>query len=525
MTNFRTLACGQIFTCGLAALGLLTVAPAVAQPQDVLRIQLNADIRSTDPGINRDANSDAVVMNVLEGLVAFREDATVGPMLAESVETSADGRSYTFKLRKGITFHDGTPLTASDVLFDWQRYMAPQNNWRCLPEFDGSGRMKVTGVEAPDPLTVRFTLAEPSALFLTTLARVDCGGTGIYARSSIGADGKWIKPVGTGPFKFEAWVPGQYIDLSRNDTYAPLPGKPDGYAGNKTPRVAGVRFMIIPDPSAAKAALLSGGIDVIPDIAVSDMAELRENADVKVQSKPTMELNAILFQTKDPLMSDPRIRQALALSLDVPQLVQAVTEGEGKPNRSLIPVSSAYYGEPEAKMPERDLDAARKLLTEAGYKGQPIRMLTSKHYQYLYDMAVLVQAMTEEAGIKIELEVLDWATLLDHYTKGDYQAAAFSYSARLDPSLSFDMVSGDKAKAPRKVWDNPAALALLRQSTQIADKAQRQALIDQMEAMFRTDVPMIAVYNPAAKGATRANVEGFEVWSLSQPRGWGVTLK
>lgn len=176
-------------------------------------------------------------------------------------------------------------------------------------------------------------------------------------------------------------------------------------------------------------------------------------------------------------------------------------------------------------MPARDLDAAKKLLAEAGYKGQPIRLLTTKHYQYLYDMAVLVQAMAEEAGIKIDLEVLDWATLLDRYLKGDYQAAAFSYSARLDPSLSFDMVSGDKAKQPRKVWDNPAALALLQQSTAVADKAQRQALIDQIETMFRTDVPMIAVYNPAAKGATRANVDGFEVWSLSQPRGWGVILK
>lgn len=515
----------RILACGAAALALQAVAPALAQQQNVLRIQLNADIRSTDPGINRDANSDAVVMNVLEGLVAFREDASVGPMLAQSVETSPDGKSYTFKLRKGITFHDGTPLTAEDVVFDWQRYMKPQNNWRCLPEFDGSGRIKVTAVDALDPLTVRFTLAEPTALFLTALARVDCGGTGIYARSSVGADGKWIKPVGTGPFKFGSWVPGQYIDLSRNQAYTALPGKPDGYTGNKTPEVAGLRFMIVPDPSAAKAALLAGGIDVIPDVAVSDMAELAANKDVKVQSKPTMELNAILFQTKDPLPSDPKMRQALALSLDVPQLVEAVTEGKGTPNRSVIPVSSAYYGKPEAEMPARDLDAAKKLLAEAGYKGQPIRLLTTKHYQYLYDMAVLVQAMAEEAGIKIDLEVLDWATLLDRYLKGDYQAAAFSYSARLDPSLSFDMVSGDKAKQPRKVWDNPAALALLQQSTAVADKAQRQALIDQIETMFRTDVPMIAVYNPAAKGATRANVDGFEVWSLSQPRGWGVTLK
>ena len=111
--------------------GFCSFGLALAQPQaDTLRIRLNADIRSTDPGINRDNNTDAVMMHVLEGLVAYREDASVAPLLAQSVSTSADGRIYTFKLRQGVKFHNGAPLKADDVLFAWNRYMTPANNRR-----------------------------------------------------------------------------------------------------------------------------------------------------------------------------------------------------------------------------------------------------------------------------------------------------------------------------------------------------------------------------------------------------------
>src|SRR4030095_8107207 len=111
-----------------------------------------------------------------------------------------------------------------------------------------------------------------------------------------------------------------------------------------------------------------------------------------------------------------------------------------------------------------DIAQARKLLAEAGYKGQPIKMIANKRYSSVFDSAVLVQAMAQAIGLRIEIEVLDWATQLDRYSKGDYQAMAFVYSARLDPSLSFEMLTGPKATQPRKVWDNPQAHEMLREA-------------------------------------------------------------
>lgn len=149
-----------------------------AHAESVLKVALNADIRSTDPGVNRDTNSDAVIMHITEGLVAFREDATVGPLVAKDVQVSDDGLRYTFHLRDGVKFQNGKALTSADVLWTWKRFLDPKTQWRCAPEFDGHGGAKIVDMSAPDPLTVVFTLDKPNGLFLTSTALPECGGIG-----------------------------------------------------------------------------------------------------------------------------------------------------------------------------------------------------------------------------------------------------------------------------------------------------------------------------------------------------------
>lgn len=507
----------------LLATGLVA-GMANAQEGQPLRIRLNADIRSIDPGVNRDANTDAIQSHLFEGLVAFREDATVGPLLAKSIGVSEDGKTYTFVLRDGLRFSNGEPVGSDDILFAWKRYTDPATGWRCLSEVDGRGAVKVTSVVAKDDKTVEFTLAKPSALFLGTLARPDCGGTGIFHKSSLGPDGKWLAPVTTAPFKLGEWRRGQFIELVRNDKYSPLPGARDGLTGNKSTNLRKLRFSIIPDEATAKAALLSGDIDINFDIQNADLAAYKANKNIALDSAAVMNINDILIQTKDPLLSDVRIRRALQLSLDLPVLVDQVSEGTARPHNSPIPPASGYHQKLQSQQTKRDLATARKLLAEAGYKGQSIRMITNKRYQAMFDQAVIVQAMAKEAGINIELEVLEWGTQQDRYLSGSYQLMSHGFSARLDPSLSFEMFSGDKAEQPRKVWDNPEAQKLLAESMEIAEPEKRQAIFDKLEAMFRTDVPMIVLYSEVRTGAVRSNVSGYKSWAMGQPRAWGVSV-
>lgn len=507
----------------LALCGLLLALPAAAQ-ETTLRARMNADIRSTDPGTNRDANTDTVVLHMVEGLVAFREDTSIGPLLAERVDVAEDGLTYTFTLREGVRFHNGAVLTSADVKFAWDRYLRRETNWRCLPEFDGRGATRITAIETPDPRSVVFRIERPSALFLTNMARPDCGGSGIYHRDSLNPDGSWRNPIGTGPFRMGEWRRNQFIEVIRFPGYTALPGQPDGHTGNKTALVDRVRWIIIPDSAAAKAALLSGAIDIDHDIASQDVQEMRARSDIRLAPVQSMGMAGLLFQTNDPLLRDVRIRRAIALSLDAPELVRAVSDGLVTYNPSVIPNASPFHGAVQREGYTRDIPEAQRLLRQAGYRGQTIRMLATRRYNAILDMAVLIQAQAAEAGITLEFEVIDWATQLDRYTRGDYTMMPFLYSARLDPSLSFEMMSGPKASQPRKVWDNPEVEALLRESMVTSDTARRQAIFDQLHRRMLAEVPMIVLYNDAAVGAYRTNVQGYRAWSTGQPRYWGVRV-
>lgn len=508
--------------------GLAAVASTVgaAEPPGLVRVAMNADIRGTNPGVApRDQNSDTVVQHVVEGLVAYREDGSVGPLLAESVKTSADGLSYTFTLRPGIKFHNGAPLTAEDVVWSWKRYLAPATQWQCLAQFDGrGGRTKVEAVSASDARTVVFRLAQPAALFLAEMASIQCGAGAILHKDSVAADGSWKEPIGTGPFTLKEWRRGQYLELARFAGYQARAGERDGYTGNKTPLVDAVRFVFIPDESVARAALIRGDVDVMPFLSPESRQDLVKRKTFTVGGATTPVMNTVLLQTRDPLLKDVRLRRALALAMDGEQLAQVVSGGQTGYNGSVVASVSPYYGAVEKQAYKRDLERARALAKEAGYTGQPIKMLTNRRYPDSYQSALVLQAMARQAGINLEVEVLEWAAQLERYTKGDYQAMAFPYSARLDPAQVFDAVMGPKDTQPRKVWDNPAAQAWLQESVVTADKARRQALFDQLHNAMIEDVPMLMLFNSRDEFAFTDRVSGYASWAAGKERLWGVKL-
>lgn len=501
----------------------LTAIPTLAAAA-VLHVALNADILSTDPGVLRDENTDAVLLHVAEGLVAPRHDGSIAPMLAQSWTVSPDGRTYTFALRHGVTFHNGAPMTSADVVWSLERYLSPATHWRCLGEFTDSGIARVVTVAAPDAYTVRVTLDRPAPLFLTTLARPDCGQTAILQRASVGADGSWRAPVGTGPFELAAWKRNQYIDLVRFPGYQPAPGPADGDAGGKHALVDEVRFEIIPDDSAAVAALLRGSLDILDGVDPAELSLIRRDPRLRIEMSPTLDFYGVLFQTQDPLLKDPCLRRAIALTIDTAGLTKAITWGTAAPDNSAVPVMSPYHGPVEATLRAPNVPLARRLLATCGYHGQPITLMTNHRYPMMFDAAVLLQAMAAQAGINMTIDTMDWASQLSHYLDGSYQAMVFAFSSTLDPSLNFLQLIGSKASDPRKVWDTARAHSLLAASMEFPYRTVRQQYFDRLTTALLEDVPAIVLFNSTRIAAVRPNVAGFKEWPAGEPRYWNVAL-
>lgn len=510
----------------LAAVAMMACAlPAMAQEQPktggTLKVRINSDIRATD-GLNRDANTDTVLHQIFETLVGYRADLTVGPALAEAWKISDDGKTYTFTLRDGAVFHNGDAVTSADVKWNWTRRMDPANQWFCIPRFDGSEGLKVEAVDTPDPRTVVFKLNAPNALFLAQLASVQCNGW-VASPKNVGADGKWIadSAIGSGPFKLKEWVKGQYIDLQRFDAYKPLKEASSAMAGSRQAYVDDVRFMIIPDTAAAETALFAGEIDVLPGLESARVEEAKSRG-MTVLSMPGLSWTAILLQTKDPLLSNVKIREAMAHAIDINQIAAARTNGVAAGDPSAVAQASSFFDNDFLKWPDYDPAKAKALLDEAGYKGEPIKIQTNTRYQGMYENAVLMQAMLTAAGFNAQLDVLDWAAQLDNYLAGKFQVQSFGYSARLDPSLMYGTILGDKATDPTAQWDSKDAIALYTKSMATTDPEQRKALFKQLHEMMIKDVPILGLYYEPSIDAVSPKVKGYSVWPAENTRTWGV---
>ncbi len=502
---------------------LMLASLSAVRAESVLRSMITTDIRGLMPGNSPDDNTGLVLQQIYEGLIAWRSDGTVAPMLAKAIDASADGRTYTFTLREGVTFHNGVLLTSREVVWTWERFLDPKSDWPCRTNFDGARKIKIVEVTAPSPDQVVFRLAEPSGAFLSTMARADCDGTGIAHPDSIDADGTWQKAIGTGPFKLAEWRRGQFVELARNEAYAARSEPADGLSGAKLAKVDRVRLSIVPDPAAAKAAIQAGNLDHWPSMDPKFAAELK-SAGLAIASAPVASLNAIVMQTNDPLLKDKRIREAIAASFDYPSMSDSLTDGYAKPSTSLVPLSSRYYGAVEQAGFSLDIARAKKLLTEAGYKGEPIKITTNSRFPVMNDVAVLAQAMAQQAGLNLIVEVVEFATQLSRYNKGDYQLMVWNYTPYLDPVFGLDRFIGDKGAQPDRVWGNREAIGLLAKLMETAAPGARQPLFDTLHKLFIDDAPMIVWSSGVNVSAVSPAVRGYAPWPGRKPRFWNVEV-
>lgn len=510
----------RILLAGVAVLAVTGLSSA----RD-LTVAQNTDLRSNIPGVNREGQTDAIMSHIVEGLVGYADNGEVKPLLAKSFQVSGDGLTYAFKLRSEVKFHNGKPLTAEDVAWNWTRYLKPETRWSCLADFSGTGPAPVTAVKAIDPGTLEITLQKPSGVFLGLMSRPECGYTGIISPESVAADGSFVKPIGTGPFMWNEWKKGEYVHLKKFADYVSPAndGKPDGLVGSKRPLVDGLKFMAIPDASTIKAGLESGVLDTA-EISPDLIPEFKSNAKIQLIVAKNNGKNLFYIQTRDKVLSNPGVRRAMAMALDLDELVAAASNGTGEPNGSMVPRNSIYYSETQKKRPAYDVAAAKKELAAAGYKGEPIAIIANKRGNVpSFPAAVMAQAMMQQAGLNIQIEVLDYATQVDRRRSGKYQVISQSVAPRLDPALVYAFYVGDKDKNASLMWDNPRAIELMKAAYVEADQAKRQKIFDEFHELMSKDMPGIFLYDMVDIWGASKKLKGLPVWQ-SNARLWEVSV-
>lgn len=492
---------------------------------DTIRVAMPGDMRSTNYGVNRDGNTDTVLHHVVEALVAYREDLSVGPLLAREWQVSDDGLEYTFTLRDGARFHNGEPVTADEVVWSWNRFLDEDTGYLCKSWYDGSGNtgIEITDIEALDEATVRFTLAEPNGLFLARMAHLVCL-TGIVHPDSVSDDGEWREPIGTGPFTIAEWRRGEYVELERFEDYAPLDEPMDGYAGSRETLVDRARFVILSDPAASKIALQSGDIDILPRLDLNAIPEIESASELEVQTVSTPEWQVMMLQNTDPVLDDVNLRRAISHAIDRAALTDGATVGLGAPNPSAAAVDGTFHDTTFGQGLEYSVEKAREFVEQSDYDGSSITLTTNTRFPFDEISAIAVQSMLQAAGIRAELEVLDWSTQFTKYREGDFQMMIMGFSARTDPTLMMDVVVDSKENRDSAIVDDPEIIELVRRSGAESDPEQRRALLHEAHRKMVDDASLIGFFNPARAVGVHQRVEGFELWPLEKTRLWGVSL-
>jgi peptide/nickel transport system substrate-binding protein len=511
----------KVLKTAVLATGLTfgNVLPAMAE--SVVRMALNADIRGTNPGVTRDGNTDQVHGHIVEGLVTYADDFSIIPMLAESYEISEDGRTYTFALRQGVTFHNGEEMTAQDVEWSWNRLAGDASESHCKNFFNGQNNIKVTSAKAVDDYSFVITLEEPYAVFLATMARFDCGSMAVLHPDSVNSDGSWNTPLGTGPYRMGDHAPGRYVELNRFAGYSSRDGQPNGYGGGKHASVDTLRWEIVGEGAVSKTALQAGDLDLVTIDAMT-ASELRGQPRFTVDATASAVWDTYLLNSDDPLLSDVRIRRAIAHAIDPQRIMAAITEGFGTASPSPVPPMSANYTDVQAQYPEYNVDKAKALLEEAEYDGEEIVILATRRNGAYYERALMAQAMMMDAGLNAKLEVVEWGTQLEAYRNGTgYQMQSFTFSPRLHAGLSFEMFTGD---AERKAWKTGEAVGLVNESLRVGDPEALQGVIDKLHNGFIEEVPAIGLGHRTLFTGMSDKIGGFENWGAGLLRGWMLTV-
>ncbi len=468
----------------VSAAAALVLAAGAAQAQRTdITVGMQLEPPHLDPTSAAAGAIDQVTYaNIFEGLTRFASDGSIVPGLAESWEISDDGLVYTFRLREGVKFHDGTTMDAEDVKFSLDRARGEESQNAQKALFSA-----ISEVNVIDPLTVEIRLSQPNGNLLFNLA---WGDAVIVAPESI--DDIKTNPVGTGPFRFSNWVQGDRIEIVKNPDYWGTPARLDK-----------ATFKFISDPTAAFAAVMAEDVDVFTGFpAPENLAQFEADPRFQVLVGSTEGETILSTNNKMPPLDDVRVRKAIAHAIDRQAIIDGAMFGYGTPiGTHFAPHNPAYVD--LTGLSQYDPELSKKLLAEAGYPDGFTTTLKLPPPSYARRGGEIIAAQLAAVGIKVEITNLEWAQWLEEVFRGkDYGLTIVSHTEPFDigiyarPDYYFQ-------------YDNPAFQGLMEELNATTDPTKRAAILGAAQAMIAKDYVNGYLFQLAALTVANAKVAGL----------------
>lgn len=468
-----------------------------------LRVALQAEGKSLDPHVVTDAASMRLIENLYATLLQYTSDyGEIAPWLAASYDRSPDGRTYTFQLVENAVFHgSGRRVTSQDVAYSLQRIREKG--------IRGDAFSSVTDIQTPSPHTLVLQLSEPSAPLLTALANPM---NAIVDPSVVEANEGRLDRVdaGCGPFELLEWKQDRHLILKRADSYFET----------GLPYLDRIEFRPIPDETARTTALRNGEVDLLLDVAIKDVLILERLPGILVQQVPGTFWEYLGLNTAKAPLDDVRVRQAIALALDRPQLLSLIKFDRGRilPAGPLPPTHWAALHEPLYSEP--DLETARALLNEAGFaEGLELTLSVGSAFAYQVDAAQVVKQQLRAVGIDLELEALESGIFFDKLEQGDFEITLVGWLGFVDPDEWLFNIFHSEGKWNQQGYTDPEVDALLEQGQRISDRDARADLYRQAQRKIAQEAPMAFLYLNDFISAQRLQVQGFTPHPTGTTRG------
>lgn len=464
---------------------LMATGSSSASASGILRVGVQLEPPNLDPTSGAAAAIDEIVYaNVFEGLTKINEDGSVSPLLATSWEISADAKEYIFQLRNNVSFHSGAPFRAHDVKFSLERAGKADSTNAQQAIFS-----KIQTVDVLSEYEIKITLSEPLGSFLTYLGWGDA-----VIVSAQTANENAAEPDGTGPFRFLYWRKGGSVALTRNDTY-----------WGDAPALDGIKFIFIPDPTAAYAALLAGDVDGFPNFPVPELlSQVEKNENFRIDVGTGEGEIILALNNGIAPFNDIAVRRAINHAINRAPIIDGALEGYGTPIGSHFPPHHPAYVDLSGRYPFDPL-LSRQLLRDAGYPDGLVVTLTLPPPAYARRAGQIVASQLEAAGIRTTIRNVEWAQWLSQvFNNKDYEMTIVSHTEPLDidiyarPDYYFQYRNEGFQQLIAEIYQTSAP----KKKNTLLRQAQRQ-LADDAVNVFIASSPKIAAWHKDVRGPWR----------------------